>query len=71
MKHLLTKREAAQFLRKPESWIAYAVSMRLLPHYKVGQQLRFEESELLGWLQRHRVRARYEAKPSGRDPRRG
>ena len=49
---LLTLRELADQLRVSESGLRKLIKRERLPHYKVGQQLRFKWSVLEGHLQR-------------------
>ena len=54
---LLTVEELAERLKVPSSWIYQHTRCRKrdrLPHLKIGKYLRFEESAVRSWLQRHR-----------------
>ncbi|HEV8328646.1 MAG TPA: helix-turn-helix domain-containing protein [Nitrospiraceae bacterium] len=51
---VLTLEEACQLLKLKPSRLYYLTSMRLIPFYKVGGSLRFEQGELLRWFERHR-----------------
>ena len=59
---LLNKAEAARFLNKKPTWIAYAVRHRLLDYVRVGQQLRFR----IETLERFVTENTYRAKARGR-----
>lgn len=63
MERLLTREEAASLLRKPPSWLRYAERHRLLPYIKVGQQVRYTESDIRAYLHARTV-------PSREQPRR-
>jgi excisionase family DNA binding protein len=50
----MTTEEAADFLRKPVSWLyAYAGPLNI-PRHKLGQQYRYDRDELLEWLRASR-----------------
>lgn len=55
MEQLITRTEVADLLAKPESWLRWAERNRVLPYYKVGQQIRYCRSEILDWLAGRRV----------------
>lgn len=47
--------EVAKLLRVPISWVyerARRRSFDRIPHFKLGQYLRFSEKEILDWLER-------------------
>lgn len=69
---LLTRSEAAQYLRKKESWLRYSERCRILPFIKVGQQIRYLQTDLDDWINTHRVapRAGEPAVPNRRHARR-
>ena len=58
MEELLTRVEVARILRKPVSWLRYAERHRLLPHVKVGQQIRYRLSDVQNWIESHVVDSR-------------
>lgn len=58
MERLLKRREAAEWLQKPESWFRYAERQRLIPFIKVGHQIRYSVSDLKAWLEARRVVAK-------------
>ena len=47
---LLNVNEIAELLRVPKSWIYSRTSTDEMPHIHVGRYVRFEASEVLGWL---------------------
>ena len=57
MEDLLTVEDVAHKFKVPTSWIyerTRARGMERIPFIKLGKYLRFEESALRSWLQRHR-----------------
>jgi excisionase family DNA binding protein len=57
----LTYREAAELLGVTVGTLYSMVSRRLVPHHRIGRRLvRFNRTELEGWLQRHSVADRRE-----------
>jgi len=58
MEKLLTREQVATLLQKPLSWLRYAERLKLIPTFRVGQQVRYRESDLERWLARNRVPAR-------------
>lgn len=54
---LLTVREVANLLHLPTSWVyerTRKAGREQLPHVKLGKYLRFEESDVLAFIQRQR-----------------
>jgi excisionase family DNA binding protein len=54
---LMTVSEIAEFLKVPASWVYERTRRRgieRLPHVKLGKYLRFDPSEVRGWLQKLR-----------------
>jgi len=47
---LWTVKEVADFLGVPKSWVYSHVADKSLPHHKVGRYVRFNPSEIKGWL---------------------
>ena len=55
---LLTVQEVAKILRVPVSWVYERTRRRgneQLPHIKLGKYLRFRRTEVIGWLDSHRI----------------
>jgi excisionase family DNA binding protein len=55
---LLTVQEVAEILRVPVSWVYERTRRRgneQLPHIKLGKYLRFRRTDVLGWLNAHRI----------------
>jgi excisionase family DNA binding protein len=60
MDELMTVEEVATLLRVRKSWVYERTRRRgadRLPFVKLGKYLRFEESELRGWIGRNRQSA--------------
>lgn len=55
MDRLLTRKEVADLLQKPESWLRYAERRRAIPYTKVGQQVRYRAQDVEAWLNANRV----------------
>jgi predicted DNA-binding transcriptional regulator AlpA len=54
LERLLTPREAADFLRVSESWLAKArMAGDGPPYIKVGRSVRYPEGALLQWMKSH------------------
>ncbi len=68
MEHLLTRREAAEALRKPESWLRYAERRRVVPFVKVGRCIRYLATDIAAFVARGRVAASGEALPTESAP---
>jgi len=51
---LLTTKELSQFLRVPKSWIYDRTYRNEIPHYKLGNHLRFDLNRIQEWLVEHR-----------------
>jgi excisionase family DNA binding protein len=49
---LLLAREVAELLRVTENRVYELAARKLLPCIRMGRQLRFEESQLLAWIER-------------------
>lgn len=50
METLLTLDETATILRKPASWLRWAIRQRRIPFVKIGQHIRFRESDIERWI---------------------
>lgn len=46
----VTTEEAAAFLNRPPSWLRNNAAGRKIPRYKVGNQWRFQLSEVAEWV---------------------
>jgi len=57
MEQLITRNEASRILSKPVSWLRWAERNRVIPFFKVGQQIRYRPSDILEWLEARRVAA--------------
>ncbi|MBT3182295.1 MAG: helix-turn-helix domain-containing protein [Deltaproteobacteria bacterium] len=55
MKHLLTVKEAAEYLRLAESTIYKMVSRRDIPFMKIGTRVIFDLEMLAEWVEAHTV----------------
>lgn len=53
-KILLTVEETARALNVKVSWIRSAIFHKKIPYLKVGNHVRFEEKELIEWLEKRR-----------------
>lgn len=54
-KEVLTLEEAITYTGCARSTLYRLTSAKEIPHYKLGQALRFKKSELDEWLTRHKV----------------
>ncbi len=57
----LTVREVAELLRVPVTWVYARTRKRAanrIPGYRLGKYWRFQESEVLAWVQRQREERR-------------
>ena len=52
---LMTVEELATWLRKPRSWIYNRIVDLGIPHYKIGNHIRFRLSEVQAWLDQQRA----------------
>ena len=52
---LLTVEELATWLRKPRSWVYNRLGDLGIPHYKIGNHIRFKLSEVERWLDEQRA----------------
>lgn len=50
MEPLISRERAAELLNKKASWLRYAERHRLIPFIRVGQQIRYRESDLEAWV---------------------
>jgi excisionase family DNA binding protein len=57
VERLLTARETAELLGFAAGTIVDWAESESLPAFKVGGRLRFRESEVLSWLEEHRLSA--------------
>lgn len=55
--HLLKLGEAAALLATSERHVRSLVFRREVPYFKVGPLLRFDERDLIGWLEGRKVAA--------------
>jgi excisionase family DNA binding protein len=61
---LLTVEEVAELLKVPVSWVYDRTRSRgvnRIPGFRLGKYWRFQESEVLGWLERQRSGGRANA----------
>lgn len=49
---LASHKEAAEYLRKPESWLYHEGERLGVPRYKIGNQWRYRFTELDEWIDR-------------------
>jgi excisionase family DNA binding protein len=52
--HLLTAQEVAELLQVKASWVYMQARSGVLPHFAVGRHVRFDETDIWAWLERHR-----------------
>ncbi len=52
---ILDTNSAAQFLNVKVSWIRAAIFRKEIPFYKIGHLIRFKQSDLIDWLEKHKV----------------
>jgi excisionase family DNA binding protein len=57
MDRLLTRAEAARLLNKPTSWLRWCERERRIPFVKVGQHIRYRETDIEAWVRARRVPA--------------
>lgn len=57
---LLLRDEVAAVLRKPPSWLRYCERHHLIPFVRVGQQIRYRQTDLARWLDERAVAAAHE-----------
>ena len=55
MDELLTRKQAAKILSKPESWLRFAERKRLVPYVKIGHHIRYRLRDLEAWVREQRV----------------
>lgn len=58
LKEILSINEAAVLLCQSKSAIYKRTMGWTIPHYKVGKTLYFKRTELIEWIDKHRVRSR-------------
>ena len=46
--------EVAEFLNVKESWLRSAVFRRLIPFIKLGNYIRFEQTEIIKWMENNK-----------------
>lgn len=68
---LLTVREVAEIIRAKQSTVYSWAEQGLLPCYKLNGLLRFDESEVKGWIETCKKPAGSYNYPIGRRPRKG
>lgn len=47
---LVSHKEAAEYLTKPESWLYHEGERQGIPRYKIGNQWRYRLTELDEWI---------------------
>lgn len=47
---LLSIKDATDFLKVKESWLRMAIFKRAIPFIKVGRLIRFDQEQLINWL---------------------
>lgn len=52
---LLSLQELCDLLRVPAATIYQLTHRGRIPHFKIANRLRFRRSEILGWIEAHRV----------------
>ncbi len=60
LKEVLTLNEAAEFLCQSKSSLYKRTMEWTIPHYKVGKKLYFKRTDLIEWIEKHRVKTRDE-----------
>ncbi len=55
--HVMLFPEAARFLRRSVPWLRRRVSRGEITHSRFGRTILFERTELLRWIEAHRVPA--------------
>lgn len=50
MRRLLTAAEVAEALGRPTDWVLRQAAAGVLPSFKVGKAVRFNEAEIEAWL---------------------
>lgn len=58
LKEVLTLNEAADFLCQSKSSLYKKTMNWTIPHYKVGKKLYFKRTDLIEWIEKHRVKTR-------------
>ena len=58
LKEVLTLNEAADFLCQSKSSLYKKTAYWTIPHYKVGKKLYFKRTDLIEWIEKHRVKTR-------------
>lgn len=58
IKDVLTLNEAAEFLCQSKSTLYKRTMEWTIPHYKVGKKLYFKRTDLIEWIEKHRVKTR-------------
>ena len=59
-KKWLNRDQACVYLGVKRSTIYSMISDRMIPHYRIGAKLRFEQSELDSWIEGTRVQTKDE-----------
>jgi len=63
MRKLLTVEEVAELLSVKKSTIYSWTHSGFIPHVKLGNKLRFKESEIEKWIEKRSVRGRSQYRP--------
>ena len=71
MNRMLKVKDVAQLLLAKASTIYAWVEQGLIPYYKLNGMVRFDEAELLQWIQSQKKPAEYYNNSTGRRPRKG
>ena len=50
MEAILTVPEVARYLKMSKSKLYYLIQRKVIPHFKIGRNVRIKESELMKWL---------------------
>ena len=59
-KKLVTIKEVSEMLNVRPSWIRSAIFKKEIPYIKIGNHVRFEEADLLEWIERSKIKRRGE-----------
>ena len=55
MEHLLTAAEVARYLKLSRSKVYYLIQRSIIPHIRMGRNVRIRESDLIRWLEQQTV----------------
>lgn len=51
----LTVEEVAKMMNVSRSWVYNKVKAGSIPHVRIGSMIRFAESDIMGWIEEHKV----------------